>query len=148
MGLDMYLTAKRYLFDFVEESKEIKAKVDAALSTSLGSVKEVSLEVGYWRKANAIHQWFVTNAQDGVDECQETWLDRPKLQQLLDVVTEALADRDRAAEILPPASGFFFGSTDVDEWYFQDLEYTKQTLEKVLTSPDFEKWDFYYQSSW
>ena len=26
--------------------------------------------VAYWRKANAIHSWFVENCQDGVDECQ------------------------------------------------------------------------------
>ena len=26
-------------------------------------------EVGYWRKANAIHHWFVENIQNGVDDC-------------------------------------------------------------------------------
>lgn len=26
-------------------------------------------EVGYWRKANQIHNWFVENIQDGVDDC-------------------------------------------------------------------------------
>lgn len=26
-------------------------------------------EVGYWRKANAIHNWFVENVQNGVDDC-------------------------------------------------------------------------------
>ena len=26
-------------------------------------------EVGYWRKANAIHQWFVDNVQSGIDDC-------------------------------------------------------------------------------
>ena len=27
-------------------------------------------EVAYWRKFNALHNWFVQNCQDGVDECQ------------------------------------------------------------------------------
>lgn len=26
-------------------------------------------QVGYWRKANQIHNWFVDNIQDGVDDC-------------------------------------------------------------------------------
>lgn len=26
-------------------------------------------QVGYWRKANQIHNWFVENIQDGVDDC-------------------------------------------------------------------------------
>ena len=27
-------------------------------------------DVGYWRKANAIHNYFVQRCQNGVDECQ------------------------------------------------------------------------------
>ena len=26
-------------------------------------------QVGYWRKCNAIHNWFVENVQDGIDDC-------------------------------------------------------------------------------
>lgn len=29
----------------------------------------ISEEVGYWRKANQIHNWFVENIQDGEDDC-------------------------------------------------------------------------------
>lgn len=27
-------------------------------------------QIGYWRKANEIHNWFVENVQDGVDDCE------------------------------------------------------------------------------
>ena len=30
---------------------------------------ETHEEVGYWRKANAIHGWFVRNVQNGKDDC-------------------------------------------------------------------------------
>lgn len=30
----------------------------------------INENIGYWRKANAIHQWFVDNVQDGEDDCQ------------------------------------------------------------------------------
>lgn len=31
--------------------------------------EEISEDVAYWRKANAIHQWFVDNVQGGHDDC-------------------------------------------------------------------------------
>jgi hypothetical protein len=31
--------------------------------------KRIHESVGYWRKANAIHGWFVENVQDGEDDC-------------------------------------------------------------------------------
>lgn len=31
--------------------------------------KSVGEEIGYWRKANQIHDWFVKHCQDGVDDC-------------------------------------------------------------------------------
>lgn len=108
----------------------------------------MAIGVGYWRKANAIHRWFVDNVQDGVDNCQETWLERTDLEKLLIVVDQALENRELAGQILPPGEGFFFGSTDLDEYYFQDLEDTKRVLEKIINAPDFKDWDFYYRASW
>ena len=51
-----------------------------------------------------------------------------------------------AQEILPTASGFFFGGTEYDEWYVQDLEGTVLQIERALKMPDI--WTFVYQSSW
>jgi hypothetical protein len=45
----------------------------------------ITEEVAYWRKANAIHKWFVANVQDGVDECQEAYVEREQLQELLEI---------------------------------------------------------------
>jgi hypothetical protein len=56
-------------------------------------------------------------------------------------------DTSIAEELLPAQSGFFFGSTDYDQGYFQDLENTIEILKTVL-SEDNEWSDFYYQSSW
>lgn len=33
-----------------------------------GSLRIIE-QVGYWRKANEIHNWFVENVQDGIDDC-------------------------------------------------------------------------------
>jgi hypothetical protein len=51
-----------------------------------------------------------------------------------------------AEELLPCSEGFFFGSTDYDQWYYNSLIYTKELIEKCLNLPDV--WSFEYGSSW
>lgn len=48
--------------------------------------------------------------------------------------------------MLPTASGFFFGSTDDDEHYHQDLKETSEVIAGLLTEKDHGV--FYYSSSW
>lgn len=105
-------------------------------------------EVGYWRKANAIHRWFVENIQDGVDDCGKYEVEKEKLEELLAYCKEVLEDHSKAEELLPTQCGFFFGSTEYDEWYFEDIKDTIKILEKVLEETDFDRQMITYQSSW
>ena len=105
-------------------------------------------DAGYWRKANAIHKWFVDNCQDGVDECQLSEVTEGKLQELLDACKSVKVDNKLAGDLLPPQSGFFFGSTEIDEWYMQDIDQTIDILSELLDTTDFEKEIVFYQSSW
>ena len=145
MGLDMYLYAERYVSDYNEEGKELSNKLFEATGRRITSIRT---EVGYWRKANAIHKWFVDNCQDGRDECQSTFVPDEKLEELLETVKQVLADPKLATELLPTTDGFFFGGAEYDSWYIQDLEETKDILERVLNDRSLDNWDFYYQSSW
>ena len=43
---------------------------------------ELVTQAGYWRKANAIHAWFVREVQGGVDECQRSEVELEKLKEL------------------------------------------------------------------
>lgn len=119
-------------------------------------------EVGYWRKANHIHSWFVENVQDGEDDCDYYEVTKDQLEQLLDIcievrdVSKLVKDGDEkyiqnptvAQTLLPTQSGFFFGSTQYDEWYLQDIRETIKILRKVLRTTDFEKEIITYVSSW
>lgn len=145
MGLDMYLNAKRFLWHSEDELADKVSEVFPELGDA--RVKEITAEVMYWRKSNAIHKWFVDNVQDGTDECQESWVERKHLEALLAVIDEVLVDREKALLLLPPQSGFFFGSKDVDDWYWEDLVRTKKGLEDIL-SKEWQGWDFYYRASW
>lgn len=104
--------------------------------------------VGYWRKANEIHNWFVENVQCGKDDCGSYKVDKQMLLDLLDVCEIVLYNPDNAEELLPTRSGFFFGSTDYDEWYFHDIKYTIETIKNVIKETDFDTQDIYYSSSW
>jgi len=84
--------------------------------------------------------------QGGEDECKPHYVSREQLIKLKQLCEEVLANRDRAATLLPSASGFFFGSTDYDQYYYDDLETTVQIVNDCLELP--EAWDFEYCSSW
>ena len=155
MGLDMYLTAKKYLWS--DADKELSAKINEAIGVEPdfekrfnGSslvAKEISLDAMYWRKANAIHGWFVNVVQDGEDNCKEYEVDREQLETLRDLCKDILEHPDDERETdLEPTEGFFFGSYKKDEWYYQDLKDTVEGLDKVLALPD--EYSFSYQSSW
>ena len=48
-------------------------------------------EVGYWRKANEIHNWFVENVQDGEDDCcYHNEVTKETLEELLDICQTVL----------------------------------------------------------
>jgi hypothetical protein len=157
MGLDMYLKASKYVsgFDFKEGSQENRHKVmnvmrtaglPATLISDDSPSVEVQVTVAYWRKANAIHAWFVRECQDGRDECQQTFVTKEKLKELLELCELVLKTKN--ASLLPPQAGFFFGSTEVDDWYWEDIEGTVKKLKAVLKSPAIDECDLYYQSSW
>lgn len=44
----------------------------------------VEEEAMYWRKANHIHNWFVENVQDGIDNCATYYVSPGHLKALLD----------------------------------------------------------------
>lgn len=143
MGLDMYLNAKRYLWSADER---IKDKIAEAFPEINAEVKSVIVEAAYWRKANAIHGWFVKNVQAGEDNCAEYNVSLEQLQDLVALCKEVLSNTSKAQELLPPIQGFFFGAYEIDDWYVYNLEKTVEQLEECLKWPS--EWDFYYQSSW
>lgn len=112
------------------------------------TLASVRFQVGYWRKANAIHAWFVKNVQDGTDDCDEYEVESEQLRTLLDTVKTVIADTSRADELLPNMSGFYFGGQAYDEWYLEQLKETEEILEKVISSSALDGWCLKYRSSW
>lgn len=61
---------------------------------------------------------------------------------------KVIINQDLCEELLPTQSGFYFGSTDYDEYYLEDIEYTKQKLEEIIDTINCEDEDIYYLASW
>jgi hypothetical protein len=168
MGLDMYLEARKYVSQLDYSSEEKKTNEDFSTLVNMSGVNDltkyagfggisVSYPIGYWRKANAIHGWFVNTLAGGVDECQEIYVPRVALVDLLAAckavlsVSAGVSKQDVADEFgLNPTQGFFFGGYELDEYYDQDLKYTIEMIEHILTliSEDNYGWGFTYQASW
>lgn len=163
MGLDMYLTKRTYIGAYYND--EVKGdlnitKNDFPVNVKFNRLESIIERVGYWRKANQIHGWFVENVQDGVDDCRDYLVTQQKLEALLADIDTVLNAKGTPLEeevvegTMPSTSGCFFGSTEIDEWYWEELETTKEMITKILaeiqedaTNPSM--WaDYYYQSSW
>ena len=156
MGLDMYLYVRKYECcirwgnDYDEKKvnfypEELNVfEIDKRNFMS----KETQYQIGYWRKANAIHNWFVQNCADGVDNCQTIYVSIEKAKELRNLVNRVLEKHELASELLPTSDGFFFGSQEYDEWYFKDLEYTKELLDKVIILVDGSDYDIVYEAGW
>ena len=160
MGLDMYLNKKTYVQNWKhnpsEEHHQIEVKRGGVIRTDIkpSRITYIVEQVGYWRKFNALHGWFVDNCGRGVDECQEIYVEEEKLEELLETLKEVSSDFTKSSELLPPTQGFFFGSDEVDEYYKQDVNSTIEVIEEVLKEHELSKQyglhsgDFYYQASW
>lgn len=152
MGLDMYLGARTHCgsSDFVPPDEKIQfsllAKEFVAEQLVCPEFKFAKVEFVaiYWRKSNQIHRWFVDNVQGGCDNCAFYHVDTKQLNELEALCLKALETKD--PELLPPLGGCFFGSTDVDEDYWGDIEYTLKALRRI--KPFSNRFDFEYHSSW
>ena len=189
MGLDMYLEKIHrdvvgYMDVDIEEldkTSELYKKLRPYIKEQGETYKWISLfeEVGYWRKANAIHNWFVNNIQNGKDDCGRYEVSKEKLESLLKICEKILENaimiRGKIVngqtlvngkwediledglvvinprickDLLPTTEGFFFGSTNYDQFYIEDIKSTVLILSEVLKDTDFNEYKIYYSSSW
>jgi len=106
------------------------------------NIEDTDVELVYWRKANAIHSFFVGDTD--YESCDVIEVSREMLVELLDKCSEVLENRDKAEDILPSCSGFFFGSTLYEDYYFQDLQDTIDSITPILSDGDIKDGELYY----
>lgn len=152
MGLDMYL----YQVPKGTEEPELGPWPENPNYAGERSEWAAQNELAYWRKFNALHAWFVRECGDDIDECQPIKVHPEKLTELFQLIVtldDSGQDADLAEAQLPTKSGFFFGGTDIDEWYWQDVADTRKVLTEVLRAVTEagkaqRPIDIYYEASW
>jgi hypothetical protein len=88
MGLDMYINRRVRGYRKSDGTLSMSLEDYKSDEWGVGNGESVETEVAYWRKANAIHNWFVENVQNGVDECQESDISIDTLKRLRDLCIE------------------------------------------------------------
>jgi hypothetical protein len=150
MGLDMYLSKKTYVknWDHQEKHHKITVEYDGKIRADIkpGRIAYIEEEIMYWRKQNAIHNWFVENCQEGVDDCREAYVSMDDIKKLADLCETVLESKEGA--LLPTSEGFFFGGTEYDEWYFEGVKETLKVLREEIESNTEDYPTYYYHSSW
>lgn len=155
MGLDMYLTKRTYVknWNHKNDKHSVSVRLNGKKRKDIQPerVSEIVEDVMYWRKANHIHNWFVANCQGGVDECQEARVSLNQLKELSELCKKVVDKKDPS--LMETVQGFFFGSTDYDQYYYDMCTETHEVIEELLKEvednpePAFNP-TFYYQSSW
>ena len=161
MGLDMYLSKRTYVKNWDHMSDSQKHNITVKQGDKIREdikperISYITEEVGYWRKFNALHNYIVQNCADGVDNCQEIEISKDEMKEILEVLIKVhnmkntlleSGNTEKLNDLFPTSKGFFFGSTEYDEYYFQDVKDTIELFTELLKE---EKTDYFtYQASW
>ena len=147
MGLDMYLKSEQYLWD--EESDGLVEQIKSQNKHKLRPTS-IRYDAIYWRKANHIHKWFVDNVQNGNDDCKDYYLSLKTLLKLREVCYKVLDERNEelSKKLLPTYQGCFYGSYEYDDYYYDAVRYTANSIDNLVVIRGFEKMDLIYYSSW
>ena len=149
MRLDMYLEAKLHLPPYDTGLAPVREAIERAIGytpptekpdndATLMEITGVTVRVGYWRKFDPLHQWFVSNVQEGHDDCRPAYI----APDVLDVLEEQL---DQVNDD-PDSAGEHFVSEDDGPMMKGDIDYTLRIVVQAKKLQE-RGWDIYYRAS-
>ena len=140
----MYANKKHYVRNYEHTKDECRHTITIewpyAKNIDISKIESIEETSMYWRKANAIHKWFVDNVQDWKDDCRTYEFDGDILDELSDIINKiinwskiedwkVIVNPELAHALLPTSRWFFFGGTEYDEYYIQTLQDTKVRID-------------------
>ena len=99
-------------------------------------------EILYYRKVNFLIPFFGDSMLYEEMGFILASVHKDKIKNLIDSCEIVLKDRKKAPEILPTEEGFFFGSTEYDDYYFECVQEVLNNFKELLK--DFEEDCKYY----
>jgi hypothetical protein len=131
MGLDMYLSAKKFLYS---ENDEVAKEIGELVGIDR-PVQYVSFKAMQWRKCHKVNDWFIDILSDR-DVLQECEIDRENIERLLEQCKLSLEGK--------PCD---FVNEDDPSDLKEEMEITVKGLEKCLKDFSSDYW-FTYCASW
>lgn len=101
--------------------------------------KKKTKNIGYFRKVNFLVKFFGDKGFDVENQVPFKFYIEDA-QELLDRCNKVLKNHKLAEELLPTVDGFFFGNTDYDEYYFDNVKTVRDYVKDELI-PAFNELD-------
>lgn len=118
---------------------------------------EVTADVRYNLEGEQIQQLvndckkvleILNNAPQKKAEIVAGWKNGEQYTEEIDVADLSPEDEETIMELLPPTEGFFFGSSEIDSWYKQQLEETIKVLQEEIEFNEDKYPEYQYYASW
>ena len=96
-------------------------------------------DIAYFRKVNFLYAFFrdSLNKEDSWESGVEyATITKEQIEKLVENCKLVLQNHDRAEELLPTSSGFFFGSLEYNDYYFESVADVLKTFQEVLDEYD------------
>ena len=98
--------------------------------------KKKRTNIGYFRKVNFLVKFFEERGFD-VENQTPLEISKEQAEELLERCEEVLKDNSKGPELLPTMSGFFFGNTDYNSYYYKDVKSVRDYIKETLL-PEFD----------
>ena len=102
-----------------------------------------STESEYNKIMSEIEKDFFGFVENNTDSCLDDYRGKSYYIEL-----DEFTKQNLLGNILPTTSGFFFGSTEYDEWYFKDVEDVRNKFSKLLDEIDWSNETLYMHCWW
>lgn len=161
MGLDMYLIKRK---KDLKNNKYWEFDKEEIYWRKANAIHKFFCDNGEEIESQVIYKISKENLQELLDKCNEVLekviIKEGKIQNGSTYNSEKgewepilengeyIVNEEEIANILPTTSGFFFGSTNYDKYYLEDIKYTKEKIENLLNYMDFDEEECYYLASW
>lgn len=139
MGLDQYITAYKRVKATPQMILDLKNEgldLTDAVSTEPDDVLiRATVHIHSFRKFNALHGFvadlFATKYGEGFQDSLFPYDITDYIDQMETVLDMILKEPDKAEIMFSPTAGFFFGSTEIDRWYWEDVKELKELIPKL-----------------
>ncbi len=154
MGLDMFLYAETWVPGYPGENPTgVKAFTDILSAIEFDPLDvddnhpglHVSVRVGYWRKAHAIHAWLSGNDGEVFFNARNLYVSTQRLDLLKKICLDSIRLND--ATEFKKSHQIFSGPLTIDTYFWESLHGTVSIIDRLIKIKNINTYSIYYNAS-